>query len=68
MRYLFAIILPPLAVLMCGKLGQAVLNVLLCLCFVIPGMIHAILVVNKFYADKRHLEMLNAMQRSNFKG
>lgn len=68
MRYIFALFLPPLAVLMCGKVGQSFLNLLLTICGWIPGVIHAILVVNKFYADNRHLEMLNALQRSNFKG
>ncbi|MFZ4779617.1 MAG: YqaE/Pmp3 family membrane protein, partial [Terrimicrobiaceae bacterium] len=32
MRYLLAIILPPLAVLLCGKPFQAVLNLILTLC------------------------------------
>lgn len=53
MRYLIAILLPPLAVLLCGKPIQAVLNIFLTLLFWIPGMIHAILVVNSHLADKR---------------
>ena len=48
-----AILLPPLAVLLCGKPIQAVLNVILTLLLWIPGMIHAILVVHNHYADKR---------------
>ena len=58
MRYFFAIILPPLAVLSCGHLFAAILNVLLTLLFWIPGSIHALLVVNQFYADRRHEELL----------
>lgn len=63
MRYLFALFLPPIAVLMCGKVGQAFLNIILTVCGIVPGIIHAILVVNKFYTDKRHAEMLAMMQR-----
>ncbi len=46
MRYLLAIIFPPLAVLLCGKPIQAVLNCFLTLLLWIPGVVHAILVVN----------------------
>lgn len=53
MLYLLAILLPPVAVLVAGKPVQALLNVLLTLLFWIPGMIHAIFVVNNYYADKR---------------
>lgn len=62
MRYLLAILLPPVAVLLCGKLIQFVLNLLLCLLFLIPGIIHAILVVNKLYADLRHQELVAAIR------
>lgn len=58
---LVAILFPPLAVLICGKPVQAVINVFLTICFWIPGMIHAILVVNARNADRRHKEMLLAM-------
>ncbi len=51
--YLIAIIFPPIAVLLCGKPFQAVINIFLCLFFYIPGLIHAILVVNEYKADKR---------------
>ena len=51
--YLLAILLPPVAVLICGKPIQALINVVLCLIFYIPGMIHAIMVVNEYKADKR---------------
>ena len=53
MLYLLAIALPPMAVLVCGKPFQAILNICLCLLFVIPGIVHAIFVVNNYYADKR---------------
>ena len=53
MLYLVAIVLPPLAVLLAGKPGQAVLNFFLTLLFYFPGLIHALFVVNNHYADKR---------------
>ena len=53
MLYFLAIVLPPLAVLLAGKPGAAVLNVVLTLCFWIPGVIHAILCVNEAKADAR---------------
>jgi len=51
--YLLAILLPPVAVLFCGKPIQALLNVLLTLLFWFPGAIHALLVVKERKDDKR---------------
>ena len=64
MRYFLAIILPPLAVLLCGKPVQFVLNILLTLFFWIPGVIHAILVVNGHLADKRTDRIVKATAKS----
>lgn len=64
--YLLAILLPPVAVLLCGKPVQAVLNVILTVLFWVPGVIHAILVVNEHKADKRIEKLIKAgaaMQR-----
>jgi len=51
--YLLAIVLPPIAVLICGKPVQALVNLVLCLLLYIPGIIHAVMVVNEYKADKR---------------
>ncbi|EJW19159.1 YqaE/Pmp3 family membrane protein [Paenibacillus alvei] len=51
--YLLAILLPPVAVLFCGKPIQALVNFVLCLCLFVPGVIHAIMVVNESKANKR---------------
>lgn len=51
--YLLAILLPPVAVLMCGKPIQALLNLILTLIFWFPGAIHALFVVNEYKADQR---------------
>ena len=63
MLYFLAIILPPLAVLLCGKPFQFILNIFLTLLFWIPGVIHAILVVNGHLADKRTQRIVDAIQK-----
>jgi uncharacterized membrane protein YqaE (UPF0057 family) len=60
--YLLAVVLPPLAVLLCGKPLQAVLNFFLTLMLWVPGMIHALLVAHNHYADKRQERMIKAMR------
>lgn len=64
MRYLLAIIMPPIAVLLCGKPVQFILNILLTLLFWIPGVIHAILVVNSHLADERIVCLEKAIRES----
>lgn len=56
--YLLAIIIPPLAVLLCGKPGQAILNFFLCLLLFVPGVIHALFVVNERKARQRQEELV----------
>ena len=65
MLYLLAIILPPLAVLLCGKPVQFLLNIVLTLFFWIPGVIHAILVVNSHLADKRTDKIVKAIKQQH---
>lgn len=67
MRYFLCIIFPPLAVLTTGKIGAFILSVILTLLVWIPGVIHAILVTNKYYADKRHKELVKATQKTQTK-
>lgn len=62
MRYLLAILLPPLAVLLCGKPFQAVLNLFLTLCFWVPGAIHALLVAHDYYEDERTDRMMRSLR------
>lgn len=63
MRY-FLCLLPPLAVLSCGKVGSFLLNCILTLFLYVPGVIHAVLIVNKFYADKRHKELIQTIEKN----
>ena len=62
MRDLIAILLPPLAGRLCGKPVLAVLNVLLTVCFWIPGAIHALCVVSSYKADRRAEKMAKMMR------
>lgn len=72
MLYLIALILPPLAVLACGKPFQAATNLtILVVTFIfaffglmvaIPiCLVHALFVVHNFYADERNARLMRAM-------
>ncbi len=67
MMYLLALILPPVAVLLCGKPVQAILNFFLSLFFFIPGVIHAILVVHDKKADDRMKKQAKLIARERRK-
>lgn len=68
MRYLLAILLPPVAVLFCGRPIQALLNLVLTLCFWVPGVIHAVLVVNQDVEDDRNEKLVRAIERYGVRG
>jgi uncharacterized membrane protein YqaE (UPF0057 family) len=61
--YLVAVLLPPLAVLLCGKPFQAILNIVLTLLVYVPGLIHALLVVHNYYADQRTDGIVRELRR-----
>jgi uncharacterized membrane protein YqaE (UPF0057 family) len=62
-RYLLALVIPPVAVLSCGKPIQAILNVVLCFLLLVPGVAHAILVVHTYHADRRHRELIKVLTK-----
>jgi len=62
MRYLLAILLPPVAVFLCGKPIQGIISILLTLLFWIPGVIHALFVVHSHLADKRTEKIVDAIK------
>jgi uncharacterized membrane protein YqaE (UPF0057 family) len=64
MRYFLCILFPPIAILTTGRIGAFVLSLFLTLLGWIPGVIFAILIVNKHYGDKKHNEMLSAMKQN----
>lgn len=65
MRYLIAIVLPPLAILLCGRPFQAILALILQVTILgwIPAAVWAILVVNSYQADKRTNRIVKEMRR-----
>ncbi len=63
MLYLVAIILPPLAVFLCGKPVQGLLNIVLTLLFWLPGIVHALFVVSSHKADQRTERLIKAVER-----
>ena len=62
MKYFLAIILPPLAILLCGKPGQFILNVILTFIGWVPGVIHALIVVSSSEADRRNKMLIEAVK------
>jgi uncharacterized membrane protein YqaE (UPF0057 family) len=69
MRYLLAILLPPVAILTCGKPTQALLALILQITLIgwIPAAVWAILVVNSYHADKRTDKMIKAQRKETEK-
>ena len=61
MRYLLAILLPPVAVFLCGKPIQGIISIVLTLCLWIPGVIHALFVVHTHLAEKRTDRIVKAI-------
>lgn len=53
LRYFFCVVLPPVAVLMTGRMGSLLLSLVLTLFGWLPGVIHAFLVVNDYHAEQR---------------
>lgn len=65
MRYLLAILLPPVAVFLCAKPIQGLLNIILTLMFWVPGIVHALFVVHSHLADNRNKELIKAIKDKN---
>ncbi len=65
MLYLLAVVVPPLAVLLRGKPGQSFVNLLLTLCFWVPGIIHAWIVINGANQDRRMREQAELIAKAN---
>jgi uncharacterized membrane protein YqaE (UPF0057 family) len=68
MLYLLAVVLPPVAVLLRGKPFQALINLLLTICFWVPGVIHAWIVINGANKDKRMKEQAKLIAKEQMKG
>ena len=62
MLYLLALLLPPVAVFICGKPVQGLINIVLCLFLWVPGIIHALFVVHNHHEDKRTDKIVKAIE------
>jgi len=60
--YFLALFFPPLAVLLCKKPFQSMLNLLLTCLGWIPGVIHAILIVSEYSRQKQTVMVVNAVK------
>lgn len=60
--YLLAIVLPPIAVLLCGKPVQALLNFGLLFLLWIPASIHALFIVSNTNAERRQKRLIKALR------
>jgi len=58
MRCLLAILLPPVAIISCGKITAGVLNLFLCILGWIPGVIHAVRTVSSYNADRHAIGII----------
>ena len=65
MMYLLAILLPPIAVLLVGRPMLALLNLVLSCFLYVPGIVHALFMVHSKKSDKRHKELLSAMEKND---
>ncbi len=62
MRRFFAIVFPPLAVLLCGKPFSAIFNMFLLPFFWVPAVRHAWAVVDDHHRDLRTRKVTNAIE------
>jgi uncharacterized membrane protein YqaE (UPF0057 family) len=62
MRRILCLICPPLAVLSCGQIAAAILNIFLIPFFYIPAVKHAWQVVDDYYRDRRSRRVVNAIE------
>ena len=63
MRYFFALLLPPVAVLLCNKPGSFVLNCFLTFCGYVPGIIHALFIVQDKIAEERQQVLIKSWNK-----
>ena len=65
MRYLLAIVLPPVGMLMCGKPFLALVCLALQTSLIgwVPAAVWAVLTIHSYDADKRNERLIKAMQQ-----
>jgi uncharacterized membrane protein YqaE (UPF0057 family) len=63
MRSLLAVLCPPLAVLASGTPSQAAANVGLTLLLFVPGVLHALSIVDRYNAERQYESVFRALER-----
>lgn len=66
--YLIAFLCPPLAILLTGRIFQALFCIPACICGLLPGMLWSLLVVADHKANKRADRMADRIARKSGKG
>ena len=61
MKYFWALILPPVAIMLCKKPGQFFLNIILCALGWIPGIVHALFAAASYEANERNQALIKAI-------
>lgn len=61
MRSVLAVVCPPLAVLSSGNRSEVVKNAGLTLCLFVPGVVHALGVVDRYTTGRRYESVMRAM-------
>ncbi len=61
--FFLCVVCPPLAVLLTGRLGSFLLSIVLTICGVIPGIIHAFFVVIDYRNEKRFRQIAHDLRR-----
>jgi uncharacterized membrane protein YqaE (UPF0057 family) len=64
MLFFLCIVLPPLAVLLTGRLGSFLLSLVLTLLGWLPGVIHAFFVVSDYKNEKRLRQIAHDLKHS----
>jgi uncharacterized membrane protein YqaE (UPF0057 family) len=64
MRSLLALVCPPAAVLASGSRSELAANAALTLLFFVPGVVHALGVVDRFATHRQYDSVMRAMERS----
>jgi uncharacterized membrane protein YqaE (UPF0057 family) len=63
MRSLLAVVCPPLAVLASGTPWQAAANAGLTLLLFVPGVVHALSVVDRYNVERQYESVFRALER-----
>ncbi|OWK36021.1 YqaE/Pmp3 family membrane protein [Fimbriiglobus ruber] len=61
MLTLVALVCPPLAVSLAGRPSQAAKNIILTAFFYVPGLLHALAVLEKYNIERRNHSLLQAV-------